>query len=371
MGLNDPQWGNKNSGGPPDLEEVMRNLNRKIESLFGRSGGGAPKGGDGKVGGGMGGIGLIALVALETHQTFIFPSLGATAFILFHLPLAEAASPRNVLCAHLLGAICGWLCLALFGLRDEPFSEVREGHFPDEEHSFRNTNMRLVASFPLTYSRGFARVQRVITSPGERMVPLEWLPWRDGTNDLVDRQAEMSLYPQPILSDIEFTLTGDMVIGLRDRHGDMTVARQVMSNNNTVLEKPGLAVGDTLIARYNGSTWDAETPDAVTEHFYDRSTDLGDENLLGALARITGFDLVVASSLRRGAANFGTTSYGLDETAIWYVGESGARRSFEAPLKRSGAAPTRSRAQPAGRPERGRPPTPFLGKPRSGRQADM
>ena len=36
MGLNDPQWGNKNSGGPPDLEEVMRKLNRKIESLFGK-----------------------------------------------------------------------------------------------------------------------------------------------------------------------------------------------------------------------------------------------------------------------------------------------------------------------------------------------
>ncbi len=63
MGLNDPQWGNKNSGGPPDLEEVMRKLNRKIESLFGRSGGGAPKGGSGQPSGGMGGgIGLIVLI---------------------------------------------------------------------------------------------------------------------------------------------------------------------------------------------------------------------------------------------------------------------------------------------------------------------
>ncbi len=63
MGLNDPQWGNKNSGGPPDLEEVMRKLNRKIESLFGKSGGGAPKGGSGNATGGMGGgIGLIVLV---------------------------------------------------------------------------------------------------------------------------------------------------------------------------------------------------------------------------------------------------------------------------------------------------------------------
>jgi CBS domain-containing membrane protein len=65
-------------------------------------------------------IGLIATVALLTHQAFIFPSLGATAFILFHLPMAEAAAPRNVLCAHVVGAICGWLCLALFGLLDQP-----------------------------------------------------------------------------------------------------------------------------------------------------------------------------------------------------------------------------------------------------------
>ncbi len=64
MGLNDPQWGNKNSGGPPDLEEVMRNFNRKIEALFGKSGGGgASKGGNGKTSGSFGGgIGLIVLI---------------------------------------------------------------------------------------------------------------------------------------------------------------------------------------------------------------------------------------------------------------------------------------------------------------------
>jgi membrane protease subunit HflK len=62
MGLNDPQWGNKNSGGPPDLEEVMRNLNNKIQSLFGRSGGGAPKGGGNASGGFAGGIGLVVLI---------------------------------------------------------------------------------------------------------------------------------------------------------------------------------------------------------------------------------------------------------------------------------------------------------------------
>lgn len=39
MALNDPQWGNKNSGGPPDLEEIMRNLNKKLEGMFGKQGG--------------------------------------------------------------------------------------------------------------------------------------------------------------------------------------------------------------------------------------------------------------------------------------------------------------------------------------------
>lgn len=63
MGLNDPQWGNKNSGGPPDLEEVVRNFNNKISALFGKSGGGAPKSGGGNSSGGFsGGIGLVAII---------------------------------------------------------------------------------------------------------------------------------------------------------------------------------------------------------------------------------------------------------------------------------------------------------------------
>jgi modulator of FtsH protease HflK len=41
MSLNDPQWGKKGgSGGPPDLDELWRNFNRKLSGLFGRRGGG-------------------------------------------------------------------------------------------------------------------------------------------------------------------------------------------------------------------------------------------------------------------------------------------------------------------------------------------
>jgi len=45
MAWNDPQWGNqnggkKNSGGPPDLDELWKNFNRRLNGLFGRKGGG-------------------------------------------------------------------------------------------------------------------------------------------------------------------------------------------------------------------------------------------------------------------------------------------------------------------------------------------
>jgi membrane protease subunit HflK len=67
MSLNDPQWGKRsNNSGPPDLDEIWRNVNRRMNDLFGRRRE-TPDGGDG--GGGMhlplGGAGmLIALVVL-------------------------------------------------------------------------------------------------------------------------------------------------------------------------------------------------------------------------------------------------------------------------------------------------------------------
>ncbi|OGT03427.1 MAG: HflK protein [Gallionellales bacterium RBG_16_57_15] len=69
MGLNDPQWGNRNSGGPPDLEELLRRLNEKIAGMMGGKGSKGGKGGEVKPGGneptrGFGpGIGLIAAIA--------------------------------------------------------------------------------------------------------------------------------------------------------------------------------------------------------------------------------------------------------------------------------------------------------------------
>ena len=62
MGLNDPQWGNKNSGGPPDLEELMRKLNAKVAGLMGGKGGIGKSGGSTPGPGFGGGIGLIIVI---------------------------------------------------------------------------------------------------------------------------------------------------------------------------------------------------------------------------------------------------------------------------------------------------------------------
>jgi len=69
MGLNDPQWGRKKgNSGPPDLDELWRNVNKKLNNLLKRKsggGGGEGSGGGEKPAGGKplhfrGGIGLVA-----------------------------------------------------------------------------------------------------------------------------------------------------------------------------------------------------------------------------------------------------------------------------------------------------------------------
>ena len=86
MSLNDPQWGNRGNkndddrpsgdgprrpkDGPPDLEELWRDFNRKFSGMFGKKGGGGGNDGDGprlpqfNFGSRFGGGGLGLLVAL-------------------------------------------------------------------------------------------------------------------------------------------------------------------------------------------------------------------------------------------------------------------------------------------------------------------
>lgn len=65
-------------------------------------------------------IAIMAGVAFATGEPFIFPSLGPTAFLLFFTPTAPAASPRNTIIGHAIGAAAGYLALVVFGLTDDP-----------------------------------------------------------------------------------------------------------------------------------------------------------------------------------------------------------------------------------------------------------
>lgn len=61
---------------------------------------------------------VLALLAHWMQSPLVFPSLGPTAFLLFHRPLSRAACPRNAVVGHLLAVLLGWLSLVLFGLDD-------------------------------------------------------------------------------------------------------------------------------------------------------------------------------------------------------------------------------------------------------------
>ena len=65
-------------------------------------------------------IGLLAMVAMLSGTPLVFPSLGPTTFMLFHNPMQPAASPRNTICGHAIGILCGYAALWLTGLTDDP-----------------------------------------------------------------------------------------------------------------------------------------------------------------------------------------------------------------------------------------------------------
>lgn len=59
---------------------------------------------------------MIGVIAWQTGIPFLFPALGASTFIVFALPGAPAAAPRNVVLSHFLGATTGWSCLQAFSV---------------------------------------------------------------------------------------------------------------------------------------------------------------------------------------------------------------------------------------------------------------
>jgi CBS-domain-containing membrane protein len=71
-------------------------------------------------------ISLLAVLAMVWHIPLVFPSLGPTAFLLFSSPYLPSACPRNTLCGHAIGILCGYGALWLTGLQHAP-SAMLEG----------------------------------------------------------------------------------------------------------------------------------------------------------------------------------------------------------------------------------------------------
>ena len=73
-------------------------------------------------------IGALALLALVSHNPFVFPSLGPTAYLLFFAPLGRTSSPRNTVFGHAIGLICGYAAYVATGAGALPFG-VHPGVF--------------------------------------------------------------------------------------------------------------------------------------------------------------------------------------------------------------------------------------------------
>jgi CBS domain-containing membrane protein len=66
--------------------------------------------------GGAGAVALLALVGLATGDPFVYPPIGASAFLIFSMPEAPAAAPRNAIGGQVCGVAGGAGALATFGL---------------------------------------------------------------------------------------------------------------------------------------------------------------------------------------------------------------------------------------------------------------
>lgn len=122
-----------------------------------------------------------------------------------------------------------------------------------------------VLSFDLDYERGCVTQNPptfCANAPGGGGVgDAEWLPWVNvftviGTVFGGAGGGEV-IYPQPILSDLDFTDSGDILIGIRDRAGDQFGFRQASTAGAGIFS--GDSAGDLLIACSNGDgTWTLE-----------------------------------------------------------------------------------------------------------------
>jgi hypothetical protein len=182
------------------------------------------------------------------------------------------------------------------------------------------SDLRLEARAPLDYPRGTARLPGVVQSPGPHDISLDWLPWSDDYNDRSGGLTQLTLYPQPILSDLEFTAGGDMVLGLKDRHHDMSLEYQLTVGGR--IEKPGIGLGDILRLSFDGTGWPGPV---IVDRYGNPADTLADKSAVGGLAWIERSDVLAANRVTLNST-FVTSLLGVTEGIIWYDDAGNALR---------------------------------------------
>ncbi|MEM8533901.1 MAG: SdrD B-like domain-containing protein, partial [Chloroflexota bacterium] len=114
-----------------------------------------------------------------------------------------------------------------------------------------------VYDFPLNYPRG--DISRPGSSPAASAA---WLPWIDQWTDIGPPMPTpgngpygQTMYPQPMLTDIEFDTDGSMIIGLVDRAGHQLGNSNYSTDTNDTTEYEGAVGGDILRVCNNNGTY--------------------------------------------------------------------------------------------------------------------
>nr|WP_239149441.1 prealbumin-like fold domain-containing protein [Streptomyces sp. SID12501] len=166
-------------------------------------------------------------------------------------------------------------------------------------YEFKDGTFSEIFTHALNYPRGCA--YRFTGNPPEayrcekpsavgQVMSAEWEAW----NERVPNRESHSFIsaPQPMLSNIEIADNGDLVLGYRDRFGDMTGSATYAYNSTEAPLLTGIAAGDVLRACKSGTTYTLESagacggvpnnPPLATNgegpgggEFYDDSTSVG------------------------------------------------------------------------------------------------
>ena len=114
--------------------------------------------------------------------------------------------------------------------------------------AFDGTTFTTATSFALNYPKG-----SVGNGPGDE----KWQPWTSTFQTLAS--GEFAIYPQPILSDIEFDMDGSLILGFMDRMGHQVGGVNYTPNypdDNTMIQ--GQTGGDIIRVCNNGGKYELE-----------------------------------------------------------------------------------------------------------------